>query len=160
MTIYLQKSDQERVERLSIPEPNSGCWLWLGSIKKNGYGNMAFGGSFTQAHRVSYMAFKGEIPSGFVICHSCDNPSCVNPDHLWHGTYSDNMKDASKKGRNKVLRKKLSATNSSGVIGVGWNKQIGKWKVWVRKFHLGYFDSFEEAVSVRRKAELDDAYKL
>lgn len=147
-------SDQARIERLSIPEPNSGCWLWLGSIKANGYGNMGFNGSFTQAHRVSFTAYHGPIMSGNVICHRCDNPSCVNPDHLWQGTPSDNTRDSMAKGRFKKFHRTISSNNSSGVIGIGWNARMKKWKVWFRKEHLGYFADFDEAVSVRKAREL------
>ncbi len=147
-------SDQARIERLSIPEPNSGCWLWLGSMKANGYGNMGFNGSFTQAHRVSFMAYKGPIAVGNVICHRCDNPSCVNPDHLWQGTPSQNVRDSIAKGRTAKFHRTVSSKNSSGVIGVGWNKRIQKWKVWFKREHLGYFDDWDEAVSVRKAREI------
>jgi len=65
-----------------IPEPNSGCWLWAGSVNGDGYGKIfAFGGP-RYAHRVSYEIHKGPIPQGMQIDHLCRNPACVNPDHL------------------------------------------------------------------------------
>lgn len=74
------------------------CWEWqAGNI--NGYGVISERGVRHMAHRWSYQYFIGQIPDGYEICHHCDNPSCINPFHLFAGTRSDNMKDASSKGR-------------------------------------------------------------
>jgi hypothetical protein len=91
---------RERILRLSIPEPNSGCWLWLGSIKENGYGRIKVNGAFKGAHRVSWEAFSGQrIPVDKLVCHKCDVPGCVNPEHLFVGTVRDNALDMWRKGR-------------------------------------------------------------
>jgi len=74
------------------------CWLWLGWMR-NGYGGFCIRKKSLLAHRVSYALTYGEVPSDMYICHHCDNPSCVRPSHLFLGTPSDNMKDASEKGR-------------------------------------------------------------
>lgn len=79
-------------------EPNTGCWLWLGSLR-SGYGRVSVQRRGYFAHRVSYEMHKGEIPSGAIVCHSCDTPICVNPDHLFCGTQRDNISDAIAKGR-------------------------------------------------------------
>jgi len=73
------------------------CWEWVGSMN-HGYGMLCR----KSAHRISYELFVGEISEGMKICHSCDNPSCVNPKHLFQGTQSDNVKDMDSKGRRAV----------------------------------------------------------
>ncbi len=83
-----------------IPEPNSGCWLWLGSVNALGYGMMSAPGRGAQAaYRMAWEMANGPIPKGMCVCHKCDVPSCINPQHLWLGTHIDNMADKYRKGR-------------------------------------------------------------
>ena len=88
-------------ERLWIPEPNSGCWLWLGAVNRLGYGVVTKRAASKAifAHRAAYIAAHGSIPEGMDILHRCDNPPCVNPCHLFPGTHTDNMHDMIRKGR-------------------------------------------------------------
>lgn len=81
------------------PEPNSGCWIWTGATIPQGYGCLRRFKKTLKAHRVSFELFKGKISSGLHVCHRCDNPSCVNPEHLFLGTNVDNMNDKKAKGR-------------------------------------------------------------
>lgn len=79
----------------------SGCWDWIAAKNKKGYGYIKLRKKRKNemAHRMSWLLFKGDIPNGLYVLHKCDNPSCVNPDHLFLGTQNDNMKDMAKKGR-------------------------------------------------------------
>lgn len=94
------KPAEERFDASYMPEPMSGCWLWLGRERgSNGYGSIKVAGKHLQAHRYSYERFVGQIPNGLFVLHRCDNPACVNPNHLFIGTHQDNQDDKVKKGR-------------------------------------------------------------
>ena len=80
------------------------CWSWLGAAIPTGYGHFGVNGKAKKAHRISYELFVGPIPDGMHVCHSCDTPACVNPDHLWIGTHRANAIDMNRKGRNAATR--------------------------------------------------------
>jgi hypothetical protein len=77
----------------------SRCWIWNGWKISGGYGKIKINGIVIYAHRFVWNITNGEIPVGILVCHKCDNPSCVNPEHLFLGTMKDNMQDKIKKGR-------------------------------------------------------------
>lgn len=80
------------------------CWPWKLSLGHNGYGQPGTAEQrkiASTAHRVAYILANGPVPAGMKVCHSCDNPVCCNPKHLWAGTNKENMEDCSNKGRTR-----------------------------------------------------------
>ena len=92
----------DRFEKKFIPVPESGCWLWTGAVDDCGYGRIAVNKINKTAHRISWPLHKGDIPKNMCVCHVCDVPSCVNPNHLFLGTHASNMKDRDEKERGYV----------------------------------------------------------
>jgi len=92
---------EERLLALSIPEPNSGCLLWLGKVSKKGYAVIWLEGRHRVANRAAFEVWKGPIPAGKMVCHHCDIPSCIEPNHLYAGTAKSNHDDMVKRGRHK-----------------------------------------------------------
>lgn len=76
-----------------------GCWVWRGGLEADGYGRFPDAGGWRRAHRVAWELYYGPIPEGLCVCHRCDNPACVRPDHLFLGTHRDNIRDRDSKGR-------------------------------------------------------------
>ena len=105
-------SKGEIIDRLRIKfesvviKTQEGCWSWKNKLD-NGYGSVKTGIKKLRAHRVSWLIYRGEIPKGLFICHSCDNRECTNPEHLFLGTHKINMLDMIKKKRNRWKNFKL-----------------------------------------------------
>ncbi len=91
-------ADRERFWS-KVDQTAEGCWLWQGTMLRQGYGCFKIAGKMYKAHRVAYLYAVGPISRGLVVCHSCDNPWCVKPDHLFTGTHQDNSSDTVRKGR-------------------------------------------------------------
>lgn len=96
---HQKKSLLERLEEKVELIPFSTCHWFTGGIVKGGYGHIGSNGRNLKVHRVAYELYVEEIPEGMLVCHTCDNPCCVNPCHLFVGTYQDNMDDKTFKGR-------------------------------------------------------------
>jgi hypothetical protein len=97
---WSRETIQERFESQFIPEPNSGCWLWTEKLDRDGYGRFCCGdGKTVSAHRFSWQSNFGDLNPDMNVCHTCDVPCCVNPEHLFLGSHIENQADKFRKGR-------------------------------------------------------------
>jgi len=132
----------EKVER------TPGCWRWIGSTTKQGYGEMRIAGKLVAAHRISYELHVGPIPVGLLVDHRCHVKSCVAPSHLRAVSYKANAenRDGARKG------------SKSGEWGVSWHKKTGKWCARVRHngviHYGGYFADLPEAAEAAKQLRL------
>lgn len=143
--VALESLDAERLARVSIPEPNSGCLLWLGPVNKKGYGlfSLRWRGKRrrVKAHRAIWIATRGPVPDGMMVCHRCDVRSCINPSHLFLGSARDNAQDMARKGRcgrgAGAGRQKITAdvvrairSDSRPIKEIAAELPISAWQVW------------------------------
>lgn len=108
-----------------VDQSDSGCWLWKGFRSYLGYGQITVQGKTWPAHRLTYTLFKGEIPEGMQACHTCDNPPCCNPDHIFLGTASDNSRDSQSKGRHYTSAK-TECPRGHGYAEHGYTSKRGR----------------------------------
>jgi len=137
-------------EKVRVPsaDPNV-CWEWMAAMDRDGYGRINAGGrdeGELRAHRIAWEIANGPIPASIIVCHKCDNPSCVRPSHLYVGTIADNQRDMAARRRG----------NRSGVglpYGVSPNGQ--RWKVQIRtgghNQHFGTYDTIDEAAAIAQR---------
>lgn len=121
IVLLRQKRIVRRFEKKYIPEPNSGCWLWLAAVGSSGHGQFFIRKStkrkgIINAHRASWLIYKGLIGPLDLVLHSCDNPYCVNPDHLFIGSHKDNMRDCANKGRIVVPASACGDKNPAAIL--------------------------------------------
>ncbi len=104
----------------SILINDNDCWIWQKAKHRQGYGNLSYKRIPRLAHRVCWEVYFGEIPENIKVCHKCDNPSCVNPEHLFLGTQKDNVRDGIEKGRyeNRAMGKRRNKLNYDEVLDI------------------------------------------
>lgn len=85
-----------------VDRSGDGCWLWTGLRSRKGYGRFCLNAKDVPAHRFAYALSREADPEALCVCHTCDNPPCVRPDHLWLGTVGDNTRDMWAKGRGQI----------------------------------------------------------
>lgn len=88
-----------RFDARHMPEPNSGCWLWVGAVDPDGYGNFEYRNTMIGAHRAAWLFYRGPIPKKAHVLHTCDVRCCVNPQHLVLGTHAQNMLHVARRDR-------------------------------------------------------------
>lgn len=134
---------EARFEALAVKSP--GCWGWAGTIDKTGYARLGT----LRAHRVSYALANGPIPDGLLVDHQCRNRACVNPDHLKAVTRKGNRENLSRAHKNNI----------SGVRGVHYHRQTGKWRARVghngEVIYLGLFDTVEAASKAAKDKRIE-----
>lgn len=116
---------EAQFEAFVHPEPNSGCWLWGGSTDRKGYGQLRVSSNHLRyATHVALEIAGRPLPAGMIACHHCDNPGCVNPDHLFAGTSRDNTRDMMAKGRHVPPPRLEGEANSSASITAATARRI------------------------------------
>ena len=99
----------QRIAHHSRRDPLSGCWIWQAATHQQGYGHVSYGSRIWLAHRLAWIGHHGPIPAGKILCHRCDERRCVNPDHLFLGTWRLNMADL----KAKRLRRATAAADTA-----------------------------------------------
>lgn len=111
---FLGAAMRRHLEEYSMPEPNSGCQLWLGA--GSSYGVVSRRGERRLAHIIAWENTKGSVPDGLKVCHRCDVPPCINVNHLFLGTQGDNLRDMWIKGRGKTPGTFRGSANKCSIL--------------------------------------------
>lgn len=130
---------------------NSGCWLWSGAVSGCGYGVVAAKGKTLRAHRFFYEAHVGPIPPDLFVCHKCDTPLCVNPDHLFLGTQKDNTQDALRKGRPMGTKTPVHGERQHSAKLTEEDVRLIRSSGWTQMVCAAYFGVGQNAISKIRR---------
>jgi hypothetical protein len=148
--VSITENQKERFWRLVDKSSPNGCWTWKGWKNAKGYGRFQIELNSVIAHRVSFFLDTGTLNENLLVCHSCDNPSCVNPAHLFLGTAKDNAYDCIAKGRH------ISANPDRPAQMITHIKRSNRWQA--QFFHngttvyVGLFRTPEEASAASKSA--------
>lgn len=148
-----------------VAKTDDGCWEWQSSCTKMGYGQFQVRKLSKlpfYAHRVSFMIHKGEIPEGKQVCHTCDNPKCVNPEHLFLGSQTDNNRDRQNKGRTASGDKNGARTqrHKNSFVKNGGSGRIGELHPMAKLTSVQIENLRKEFAGGVTKAALSRKYKL
>jgi hypothetical protein len=131
----LNTVDDAYLDKRTVTLAESGCWVWMLSTIKGGYGKITVGGDSKMAHRAVWEKRRGPIPEGMILCHRCDVPSCVNPDHMFLGSYAENSADMVSKGRSaKGERVSLAKLDALTVREI--RQEVGTYKDISQKYDV------------------------
>jgi len=114
----------DRILANCIPEPNTGCWLWLGADVADGYGQVRVEGPKVRVHRAMYIACHGPVSPDLVVRHRCDVTACCNPQHLTIGTQKENVADCIKRGRRADSRGRGSKLTAEDVLAIRDDRRV------------------------------------
>lgn len=138
-------------------QKTDGCWLFTGAKGGGGYGVFWLDGRQIPAHRFAWTEVNGELPPGFILCHHCDNPPCIRPDHIFPGTYADNMRDAAEKGRMPTGEKHGSKTHPEAVLRGEDNANARLNPDVVRSIRAAYQANGATVSAISRRFDIDRA---
>lgn len=144
---------EDKLDKYCTPITETGCWLWTGCTDKDGYGITNANGASIKAHRAAYEIANGEIPDGLIICHTCDISSCVNPNHLYAGTYKENSNDMVARGRSLTGERNHKAKlTETAVINIRSMAADGRSIASIARLYGVSWNSIDDIVKRDRKS--------
>lgn len=160
--VYWKRLEGETIEeklKANYFENENGCWIWKGGKNSRGYGSINIGNRKTaQVHRIAFKLWKGELPDDLFVCHHCDEPLCINPDHLFLGTNQDNIDDKMFKGR-AYTGVHLGEKNESSILTDEKVKEIKKLLLQKKKYQSEIAKQFKVSKQCITDIKLEHRWK-